>query len=528
MEATIAAPAPTAAPAAPAAAPTSAPVSAPVSAPTQATPTFTRGGVSSTVDPNAHPIREDYAAAVLKEKLAAIPEVSEEAPAIEVADPTVEIELPGVEPTEAPEVPAPDAEAPAVEEAAEEVPDFDFDPPGIATPELLSQMITSNPEFGKLLEADSRLKGQLFKTAREAAELQPYRNIFPDVQMAQSAAEDQQAFNGVRHAFMGSSTPDGAKAAMQRIAELSYERDENGAPILENGQPKIGEDFFAYHDFAVRSDIENRVGDVWQRFSANKYHEDSQYTTQEQVNAAYAKDMQSIVDAVGEIMGGDATDPQEEQLTPRQQEMQRNLDAQKKAQDQREQGGKVESRQQFEQGLIDEANNRMAGVAKSAIATARKNGAVIQPFLEKSITSTIKDQLLAKIKSVPGNIEEMRKLQALPANDAARTRRLAAIDRKIQDYSTDIVKDVFKEAGIQTTATAKERAEKREAQIETSKQTEIKGGTGRPSGAGKPMTSNAAYDHAEAEWKRANPGKSFGRSERDQILPRVVQLMTSR
>lgn len=525
MEATIAAPAPTAAPVA---APTSAPVSAPVSAPAQSsTPTFTRGGVSSTVDPSAHPIREDYAAAVLKEKLAAIPEVSEEAPAVEVADPTVETELPGAEPTEAPEVPAPDAETPVAEEAAEEVPDFDFDPPGIATPELLSQMITSNPEFGKLLEADSRLKGQLFKTAREAAELQPYRNIFPDVQMAQSAAEDQQAFNGVRHAFMGSSTPDGAKAAMQRIAELSYERDDNGAPILENGQPKIGEDFFAYHDFAVRSDIENRVGDVWQRFSANKYHEDSQYTTQEQVNAAYAKDMQSIVDAVGEIMGGDAAAPQEE-LPAHLQEKAKALELREQKLNEKEQGGKVESRQQFEQGLIDEANNRMAGVAKSAIATARKNGAVIQPFLEKSITSTIKDQLLAKIKSVPGNIEEMRKLQALPANDAARTRRLAAIDRKIQDYSTDIVKDVFKEAGIQTTATAKERAEKRDAQIETTKQTEIKGGTGRPSGSGQPITAKAADVQAQAEWQKANPGKPFDRQAQTAILPRVLQLMTSR
>ena len=47
-------------------------------------------------------------------------------------------------------------------------------------------MVKDNAEFGKLLEADPALKGQLYKTAREAAELKPYREIFPDIDSAMS------------------------------------------------------------------------------------------------------------------------------------------------------------------------------------------------------------------------------------------------------------------------------------------------------------------------------------------------------
>ena len=70
--------------------------------------------------------------------------------------------------------------APAVPEEE----DFQLELETIVTPEVLSQMVTDNPDFGKLLEADSRLKGQLYKTAREAAELKPYREIFPDLDSA--------------------------------------------------------------------------------------------------------------------------------------------------------------------------------------------------------------------------------------------------------------------------------------------------------------------------------------------------------
>lgn len=518
MEATIAAPAPSA----PVAAAAPAPVAAPVSAPTQATPASapvspSSSSPTSTVEASQFKTRHAYAEAVLAEQLAAIPEVSEEVPT-EVADPIAEVELPGAEPTEVPEVPAPDAETPAVEEAVDE-PDFDFDPPAIVTPEALSKMVTDNPEFGKLLEADSRLKGQLFKTAREAAELQPYREIFPDVEMAKSAATAASQFDSVRNVFMGSTTREGAQKALQNIAELAYERDDNGDVVMQNGSPVIGEDFYGFVDNTVRMDIENRVGDTWQRFSANKYHEDAQYTTQEQVNAAYAKDMQSIVDAVGEIMNPEASAPQEESPAHLQ-EKARALEAREQALNQREHGGKVESRQQFEDGLVKEADIRIKNIVNAAIANAEKDGATIQPFVKDHLFSAVWKQLHPKLKAREG---DLKKLQALPATAEARTRRLAAIDRQYQDYAPDIIKDVFAKAGVQTTATAKERAAKRDAQAEVTKQTEIKGSRGASKSTG-PLSVDDAFAQAETEWTKAHPGRRYDAVARNQMMQRIVQL----
>jgi hypothetical protein len=42
------------------------------------------------------------------------------------------------------------------------------------------------------------------------------------------------------------------------------------------------------------------------------------------------------------------------------------------------------------------------------------------------------------------------------------------------------------------------------------------------------MSSSAAFDQAQTEWQRANPGKPFDKLARAQVLPRVLQLMTSR
>src|SRR5258707_7946354 len=117
-EATIAAPAP-------AAAPTPAP--APAAPPA---PSFGGGSVpTSSIDPGKFPIREDYAAALLTERLAAIP--ADEPPAI--VEETVVVTEP------AHEAPEPPIEATSLPEE-----DFQLELEPIVTPELLSQMVTDN------------------------------------------------------------------------------------------------------------------------------------------------------------------------------------------------------------------------------------------------------------------------------------------------------------------------------------------------------------------------------------------------
>ena len=147
-------------------------------------------------------------------------------------------------------------------------------------------MVTDNPEFGKLLEADSRLKGQLYKTAREAADLKPYREIFPDLDSARTAHDHSSTWIDVRETFLGSTSRQGTLASLSKIAELSYERDADGNVAMQNGKPVIGEDFFGFVDNVVGLDLEHRAHDVTSRLQANNYRSEAERTRDQRVEDA--------------------------------------------------------------------------------------------------------------------------------------------------------------------------------------------------------------------------------------------------
>src|ERR1700760_236099 len=253
---------------APAAAPTAAPAAPPA-------PSFGGGSVpTSHVDPGKFPIREDYAAALLTEKLAAIPAAPDEPPMAAVEEAVVVTE------------PAQEAPEPVIETTSPAEEDFQLELEPIVTPELLSQMVTDNPDFGKLLETDARLKGQLYKTAREAAELKPYREIFPDLDSARLAQDHSSTWIDVRETFLGSTTREGTLASLSKIAELSYERDADGNVVTQNGRPVIGEDFFGFVDNVVALDLDHRAQDVTARLKAHNYRSEEERTRDQRVNDA--------------------------------------------------------------------------------------------------------------------------------------------------------------------------------------------------------------------------------------------------
>jgi hypothetical protein len=489
-EATIAAPAPAAAAATPAPAP--APSPAPVAAPSiSAAPT-------SSVDPGKFPIREDYAAALLKEKLAALPLVSDETPAV-VEEPAAPAEIPEPSP------------ATPVEE------DFQLEPVAVVTPEALSQMVTENPEFGKLLEADARLKGQLYKTAREAAELKPYRDIFPDLDSAKAAQDHSSTWMDVRETFLGSTTREGTMASLSKIASLSYQRDADGNVVMQNGKPVIGEDFFGFVDNVVGLDLEHRAQDVTARLKANQYRNEEERTRDQRVHDALA------VLREESAATSPAIEAQPEALRRKADE----LDRRERALNARQHGEKVEERRSFESGLQAEAHTRIHDGINRIIANVEKQGGVVSPYLKNILPKAIGAKLIGKIQANPALQSQMLSLQRLPIGDASRQRRLAAIDRAVQQYLPEVARAELREAGVQIANASAARRAKVDAQIDSTKKTEPKGSTGPASGGGT-MSSSAAFDHAQAEWNRANPGKPFDKVAREAILPRVLQLMTSR
>jgi|GEM_PF-6676411 len=483
------------------------------------------GAKASGVDPAKYPIREDYAKALLEEKLAAIPaeQAAEPAKAEEGETPNQE----AGEPAETPEAAQAPGDAdqgePATTNAAEEQrtaeadDDFQLEPEAPVTPESLSQMAKENEEFAKILDADPKLKGQLYKTAREAAELKPYRELFPDLESAKSAHDNSSTWVDVRETFLGSTTREGTLTALARIAELSYERGANGEVLEQDGQPVIGEDFYGFVDNVVGLDLEHRSAEVEARLRSNMYRSQEERDRDESVKAAL------------EILREEtaAPSPAKEDLP---ESLRRRLEALERGEielKQRRHGAQVEERKGFEQGLQQEAQKRINDSIQRILTNVEKQGAMVSPYLKNILPKAIGAKLVRKIQANPALQGQMQELQRLPVGDASRQRRLSAIDRAIQQYLPDVAREELRQAGVQTAASAAAKRAKVDAQIDATKKTEPKGSTGPAGRGGTALGAGAAFDHARSEWQKANPGRPFDNVAKEEILPRVLQLMSS-
>jgi hypothetical protein len=502
---------PLTAPAASAAVPASAPAPAPL-APVPSSAHITSTPTSS-VDPGKYPIREDYAAALLAEKLSAIPAASDAAPvAADVPAFATPESVTTTETVETAEVVTPEVAAGPAEE------DFQLEPETIVTPELLSQMVTENPDFGKLLDNDARLKGQLYKTAREAAELKPYRELFPDLESARTAQDHSTTWVDVRETFAGSTTRDGTLASLNKIAELSYERDAGGAVVIKDGKPVIGEDFFGFVNNVVGLDLEHRAHDVANRLQANLYRSEEERARDQRVHDALATLREESAAT------SPALEAQPEALRRRSDE----LDRRERALNARQHGEQVGERRTFESGLQTEAQSRIHDGIQRILENVEKQGGVVSPYLKQILPKAIGARLIARIQANPALQGQMHSLQRLPIGDASRQRRLAAIDRAVQQYLPDVARAELREAGVQIANASAAKRARVDAQIDSTQKSEPRGSTGPAGAGGGTLSSSAAYDHAQAEWHRANPGKLFDKVARENILPRVLQLMTSR
>ncbi len=94
----------------------------------------------------------------------------------------------------------------------------------------------------------------------------------------------------------------------------------------------------------------------------------------------------------------------------------------------------MEERRSFEQGLQTEAQTRIHDGISRILANVEKQGGVVSPYLKNILPKAIGAKLIAKIQSNPALQGQMHSLQRLPIGDASRDRRLAAIDRAVQQY----------------------------------------------------------------------------------------------
>ena len=464
---------------------------------------------ASNVDPGKFPIREDYAAALLTEKLAAIPVAPDEPPAI--VEEAAAVAEPPTPPAEARRNPTDVTTAPEEE-------DFQLELEAIVTPELLSQMVTDNPGLRQVARGRLQIKRPALQDRTRGRRTQTLPRNFPDIDSAKAALDHSSTWIDVRETFLGSTTREGTMASLSKIAELSYERDADGNVVTQNGKPVIGEDFFGFVDNVVALDLEHRAQDVTARLKANTYRSEEERTRDQRVNDA----LQVLREESA------ATSPALEAQPDALRRKADELDRRERALNVRQHGEKVEERRSFENGLQTEAQTRIHDGISKIIANVEKQGGVVSPYLKNILPKAIGAKLIRKIQANPALQDQMHSLQRLPIGDASRQRRLAAIDRAVQQYLPEVAREELREAGVQIANASAAKRAKVDAQIDSTKKTEPKGSTGPAGGGSALMTSSAAFDHAQAEWQRANPGKPFDKVAREQILPRVLQLMTSR
>ena len=428
-------------------------------------------------------------------------------------EPPARVEIPAedkpAEEAATPEVPAPEEEGDLFQ--------LDPDEPTAINPEAFDNLLTQKPELKALLEADPELKEMLFATSRAAEELKPFKALFPDVKSAEFARENAASFVDVQNTFLGSTTPEGAAATLGKIAELCYERDEQGNIAKDQaGNPIIGDDFFGFLDHTVKADIDHRFGEIEAILTANNFATPEEKEHAETVHAALS--------VLRDELSSQQKDPNAalpEELRERSAE----LDRREQALNSKQQTERVQDRVAFDRSVVDAGVTRMKDSINKIISDVKKQGAHLPEFVEKAVHQAMGQKLVQAMKDDPALVKASADLQRLPIGDASRTRRLEQIDKVIQDRLPAIARSVLRDAGVQTLKGSEAKRAKI-AEQEKNSRSEPKGSAGSANPQpGQPMDENKAWDVAAAHWQKQNPGKQIDADAKGRIANLSVRVM---
>jgi hypothetical protein len=403
--------------------------------------------------------------------------------------------------------------------AAEDEYTFDLDEPTPAVdPEQLSKIAEEKPEFKQLLESDPELKELLYHNAREAAEVKGFREFFPDVQSAKFAHENASTFIDVRDTFLGSTTADGTRATLQKMAQLAIERDEQGNPIIDplTGQPKIGDDFYGFMDNARDLNMQYDREELQTRLTANQYPNDAARERDQIAAAAF-----DVLKEYYTPEQGAGTQDLPQELQARSAE----LDRREREMNDRAQKEKVGERQQFEQSLIKDSTTRVETSINRIIDSVIKQGATVAPFLREMLPNKIGSELMKVVAKDPKLKADMAELQRLPMTAEVRNRRLALVDKAIQIHLPNIARVQLKAAGVQLMRTQEDKLKKIDAQKNASR-SEPKGSAASASPNTAPPSEEAAWQQATQHWQKTNPGRPVDRDAKNAIALLSIRLQT--
>src|SRR5437016_1454665 len=319
---------------------------------------------------------------------------------------------------------------------------LDFEADDVFSPKDLNERINGNPALRQALEADPALRNAMFRNARLASESSKYKEVFPDVESAQYAAQDAVRFREVDELFLNATTPEGTSRFLQQWAEMAVATDEQGNPILEHGVPQLHPAFTSLLDNMRNNELE------FLRQTAERNGD---------------QELMAALDIVRERTSP-ASQAQDSELPPH---------IRAAAEQIRARESELNRRQLQQQHAEQTGFNYVSGEEAT-----QKIDALIEPALDKAALSDfVRQTAREKIDgAIMENLNRNRFFQARmaefarsPLTPATRQQRLNLIMSHVQAIAGPVVRQVLREASQPVMRAQEERQAKIDAQVARSR-----------------------------------------------------------
>ncbi len=537
----VATPTAPAAAAAPSPAPTPAPSPTPAAAPAQAasaapaTPSTPSGP-----QPPAALNSGDYANA--SDYYMAEVAYNRELAEFKQANPDYKFEEPNAaEPSpDAPKVDDKPAEQPAEQKTEEQEPEaateddpFSLEEPQALTPQALNDIINSDQALKTALDANPAAKNQLFKMAREHAELSQFKGIFPTAESAKFAQQTAGRTIQLRTKFQMADTPEGMASAFDDFMQEFAVMGPDGKQVVdERGQPVYGDDLYLLGEHIVDRYANNTLADVEARLQANQYKSDAERERDNDLRLALKilqDDLHPSEDAGAPDLSSIADEKVRADLQKRYDEVKQREDALKAQNGQQSKQQREAARKEGNQKFMAETVKRTFDQVGQTIEALRKAGAVIPDWMLKTtIPGTNQPAFYAEVgkeidKLIKGDsytYNQFLQLELLPPTPENIQQRVAAYDGLLQRDGNlrKIVTRIVRAYGKEMQARANTPAPP------TTAQPEVRGGSAPQP---KIMTADDAYRMAEQQlakevkgWNNMSPAErmSYTMTRQSQLM----------
>jgi len=410
---------------------------------------------------------EDYAQALIEKKQSA--DTEEEQSALSTQPSAKDQENPQLDGEQSPAGTA--EENP--EDSPGEQPRLGIEDEDVFSPRDLNERINSNPELKQALESDPGLRNAVFRNARLASEASKYREVFPDVESAQYAAQSAATFRELDDLFLNAASPQGTGRFLQKWAEMAMLTDEAGRPIVENGAPKLHPAFTSMLDNLRNNELD------FLRQKAEKTGD---------------QELMAALDIVRERTSP-ASRAQDEELPPHIRAAAEQIKAREAELNRRQLEQQYAEQVRSDRFVGDEATQKIDALIEPAL-----NKAALSDFVRQTARERIDNAIVEGLGRNKFFQARMAELNRYPMTPQARQQRVNLIMSHVQAIAGPIVRQVLREASQPVMRAQEERKAKIDAQVVRSR-SEPRGATSA-SFAGKPLPPEQLFERIRSDYAR--------------------------